>query len=176
MHVITDNPEDQHYILEDGTVAHNLKAGCPAADMWVDQTHQVSDVWVGMPLDCLKGHELDFVKELDHEEHEVHYFEQNEAVCFRFVTENGAAVVVSATTPVPTRESIEAGELHRAFMVRSGSHVVTDVGNGPEWSMIVETECVGMRPIVHVDVGGRTFASGEVPGKYIYTHNLLALT
>ena len=153
-------------------------AGCPAWDMWLDETHQAQDVFVGMELDCLVGEEKDFASQpLADERFGVVATGTGLRPCYRFKTANGAEVVVSEKTPMPTRENLERGEESPwAMFTGTGVHVATDVGRGPEWSEIVEAEFVGERLVVHINLGGRTFASGVVPSKRIYTHNIQAFT
>jgi hypothetical protein len=156
--------------------------GCPTMEMYVGETMQVSDCQVGDPLACLV-HEPDYY--LDQvmegvESHAIVWMDSTPEVCYHFIAENGAEVVVSGSTPVATRETLTAlREGHpveqlpvHASDIRAGMHVITDVGNGLEWSMLVETLCVGVRLVKRLYVGGRNFAAGVVPGKYIYTHNL----
>lgn len=153
-------------------------AGCPTWDMWIDADHQAQDVYVGMELDCLVGEEKDFASQpLADERFGILKHAFGERPCWRFKTENGAEVVVSEKTPMPTRENLERGEESPwAMHTGTGVHVATDVGHGPEWSKIIEAEFVGERLVVHIDLGGRTFASGVVPNKRIYTHNIQAFT
>jgi len=155
--------------------------GCPAIEMWLDDAHQVCDVEIGLGLDCLVGEDADFVKNgLVNQTQPVQNFMFTEAPCIHFITESGAEVVVSATTPIPTLEAMSQlaqgapyDEIAiRAHDIRAGMHVAVEVGNGPEWSMITETISVGMRRIAHIDVGGRTFACGVNPKMRVYTHNL----
>lgn len=160
--------------------------GCPTLDMFVDDWHQVSDAFVGMGLDALVGlGNIDLIENIvtlpSTETVEIISVDFSSEICYRFVTENGAEVTVSGSTPVPTRESIVAIAAHGqlpgetpifASYILAGMHLITDVGNGPEWSRIVETECVGEQKVARLFCGGRNFAAGKVPGKYIYTHNL----
>lgn len=157
--------------------------GCPTVDMWVADSTQVMDCGVGTPLDVLRGAPLDYVKGLPTTESAgIQWLAYSTENCYRLVAENGAEVIVSESTPVPTLESIEAlAELGDklgykpaifANEVHAGLHAVTNIGNGPEWSQLVLTECVGLRHVARLYCGGRNFAAGVKPGKYIYTHNL----
>jgi hypothetical protein len=157
--------------------------GCPAVEMYLDATHHVYDVEAGFALRTLKdGPEQYAAGRLpDVQAAKIINMDYNTQPCYRLVAENGAEVTVSGSTPVPTKETIET--LARgtpitdlvvyASEARSGMHVVTDVGKGPAWSMLVETESVGMRTVARLYCGGHNFAAGARPGKYIYTHNVL---
>lgn len=156
--------------------------GCPAFEMFVSMDQQVSDVQVGDSLVSLATSLVgdEWKNGLAAEPAAVQWLKYSEEFCFQLIAENGAEVVVSASTPVPTREALEhlknGGDplIVPTFAneIRSGMHVITDVGNGLEWSMLVETYPVGIRRVARLYCGGRNFAAGVKPGKYIYTHNL----
>jgi hypothetical protein len=156
--------------------------GCPTVDMWVADNTQVIDCVVGTPLDALCGEPLEYTEGLPTTESAgIQWLAYSIENCYRLVAANGAEVIVSESTPVPTLETIEAlAELGDklgykpailASEVHAGLHAITNVGNGPEWSQLVSTECVGLRHVARLYCGGRNFAAGVVPGKYIYTHN-----
>ncbi len=154
---------------------------CPEVSMYVASGKQVYDVEPGFQLDTLQGDVSDYLKSLPLcEPVEVMQTDFSTEECFHFRAENGAEVIVSGSTPVPTRESIEA--LARgvdasdlvvyANQIRAGMHVITNVGSGPMWSMLEETLAVGPKRVARLYCGGRNFAAGVKPGKYIYTHNV----
>lgn len=152
--------------------------GCPAEDMFLDDWHQVSDVFEGMALSALAGETENYTTVLPQTEiRQVEWFEFTEQICYRLRTANGCEVVVSGSTPVPTRETLlgEASESY-ASELTVGKHVVTEIDldedRGIEWSELVEVECVGTRRVARLYCGGRNFAAGTKPGKYIYTHNV----
>lgn len=155
--------------------------GCPEVSMFVDRQMKVGDVREGFMLDTLQGEVETYVDGLPLcEPVEVMQLEFSNEICHRFRTENGAEIIVSESTPFPTKETIEQlakgvaqEELPLlASAVHSGMHAITNVGNGPEWSLLTETECVGTRRVARLYCGGRNFAAGAVPGKFIYTHNI----
>jgi hypothetical protein len=159
--------------------------GCPAVEMFIDETHQVCDAVVGTGLECLPGNgDCTLLLGLPRPEvGQVQTVDFSTEVCHHLVAENGAEVIVSCSTPVPTLESIctyaeDASQdiLTFASDIVAGMHVITDVGNGPEWSVLTEATCVGTRRVARLYCGGRNFAAGVRPGKYIYTHNLLVVT
>jgi len=156
--------------------------GCPAVEMWINDSMQVSDCMVGVLLDTLPDETPEYANSLPSASvsEAVQWMDYSTEVCYHFVAENGAEVIVSGSTPVPSRESIESladgmetCEIAAyANEIRVGMHVITDVGNGPEWSQLTTAECVGMRRVARLYCGGRNFAAGVTRGKYIYTHNL----
>jgi hypothetical protein len=148
--------------------------GCPAVEMWLDEWHQVGDVVDGMTLNALAGETPEYLTQaIAREPRQVQWHEFNEQPCYHFVAENGAEVIVSGSTPVPTREFI-ADENMKGYAsdVHVGMHVITEVGGRVEWSRLVEAAPVGMRRVCRLYCGGRNFAAGVKPGKYIYTHNI----
>lgn len=155
--------------------------GCPEVGMYVGSGKQVHDVTPGYLLDTLQGDTPDYISGLPLcEPAEVMQLDYSTEECFRLSAENGAEVIISGSTPVATREAIEALAQGQdaaevavyASQIRAGAHVITNVGGGPEWSLLVETQAVGVKRVARLYCGGRNFAAGVKPGKYIYTHNL----
>jgi hypothetical protein len=147
--------------------------GCPAIDMYVHPDMMVAHCISGDPLDCVDLAGSPF-------EAAVRSITLSDQPCVRLVAENGAEVIVSTTTPVPTREVLLAeaegfpiDELPLfADEIHAGMHVMTDVGNGIEWSRLVETESAGIKTVARLYCGGHNFAAGKEAGKRIFTHNM----
>jgi len=156
--------------------------GCPAIEMFCDDWHQVCDLKVGDGVSTLMGETPEYAIALPQtEDRGIESMDFSEAICYRLTAANGCEVVVSGSTPVPTRETIN-GQSSEVFAneVRKGMHVITEIDmDAPgqvdrvEWSPLVNVECVGMRRVARIYCGGRNFAAGSKPGKYIYTHNLI---
>lgn len=157
--------------------------GCPAVEMWLSESMQVSNCVVGDTVEALCGDITsdEYLTALPiTDDAEVRSLSYSIEPCHYFKTENGAEVIVSASTPFPTRESIEflakgrvASEIAiYANEIQAGMTAITNVGNGPEWSLITETEYVGERQVARIYCGGKNFAAGVKWGKYIYTHNI----
>ena len=154
--------------------------GCPAVDMFVLPTYQVADVDLGTELDAIIFEGEGPIPTLVEKKLPIQWMDFSDEICYRFTAENGAEVIVSETTPVPTREVIEsyiAGEspedlAYLACQIRSGMTVLTNIEGNIEWSMLVETQCVGKRPVARLYIGGENFAAGVKPEKRIYTHNI----
>jgi hypothetical protein len=150
-------------------------SGCPAIDMYVLPDFRVAEVVIGTELDAI----LNFQ---DEKKLPVQWMDFSDEVCYRFEAENGAAVVVSESTPIPTLETIEGVKVHGLPMgelpqlapaIRSGMHVLTNIDGKVGWSMLVETALLGVRRVARLYIGGENYAAGEVPNKRIYTHNFL---
>ena len=138
---------------------------CPDAETWLTDSIQAKDCAVGTLLDCLSD---DFSEV---EQHPVEWCRESWEICYHLTAENGAEKIVSGSTPVPTRENLaDLCAPAYASNVREGT-VLTDIGNGPEWSPLKSVTCVGKRKVVRVYVGGRNFAGGVHRGKRIFTHN-----
>ena len=154
--------------------------GCPAVEMFLDKTTAVCEAEVGTVVSSLP---LMFYGELKQEMAMVENIEFSTEICWLVETSNGAAVIVSGSTPIPTMEACEAmhngSDLQEVTTLAQdivpGMHVVTDVGNGLEWADVISCLAVGPRRVAKLSCGGRNFAAGIAPGKYIYTHNLLAI-
>lgn len=152
--------------------------GCPAVEMWISEACQVAGIHDGMELVTLSG-ETPSLAGTGTEKRQIEWHSFSVETCYRLVAENGAEIVVSGSTPVLTREALEALESGIpveelptfASQIRVGMHVITDIGNGLEWSRLSETALEGMRQVARLYCGGRNFAAGMSPGKYIFTHN-----
>jgi hypothetical protein len=151
--------------------------GCPGLEMFVSEHLQVLDCKIGYTLACLSddmAHYMDGV-----EMRNIESLSTSTQPCIHFIAANGAAVVVSESTPIPTREILDqiadGAPIETipalARDIRVGMYVITDVGNGLEWSCLTDVNHVGMRVVAKLSVGGRNFAAGVQPGKYIFTHN-----
>jgi hypothetical protein len=151
----------------------NSGGGCPAIEMFVKEGLQVKDVVVGDDLDAIEDYHDPGVSL------PVQWMDFTDEESIRFETENGAVVIVSESTPVPTLETWEAllaGEEpsslpQLANAIKSGMHVLTNIDGQIEFSMLVETARIGIRKVARLYIGGKNFAAGEDPTKRIYTHN-----
>jgi hypothetical protein len=147
---------------------------CPAIDMIVGEGTLVEDVEVGYVLDCLSANFQSL------ERHATEAFSIAEAECIRFVAANGAEVIVSTTTPVPTVESVYAlreGHSEDALSlfadeIKPGMYLFTLIDGCLETSEAVIVEPVGLRKVGHISVGKRNFAAGVDVRRRIFTHNI----
>jgi len=150
--------------------------------MYINENQKVGDVQLGVLVQTLEEdldtkHLLNFPLVKTEEIQALDFSEQN---CYYMRTENGAEVIVSDSTPVPTREILEldlqdTDPLTIPFIfpprIPAGFHVITDIGNGLEWSRLEEIYSIGHKKVAKLNCGGKNFAAGVKPGKYIYTHN-----
>jgi hypothetical protein len=132
---------------------------CVAVDQWISQTKRAADVTAGDLVTCLcpDGYELAAVEAAGH----------SPQPCVELVTVSGIRLVCSRSTPLTLRDgsTIEVGE------GRNAEVAVLDRGEF-RWEQIVSVnDIVGPREVAHIHVGGRTYAAGAVPDRFIFTHN-----
>ncbi len=165
--------------------------GCPALEMWLSEGLQVVNAGTGTYVSTLIDNFDYYLEPTDALKRELPISQMDviEQPCFYQKTGNGAELVVSLSTPMPyleTTKAVYAGETTPENMVddefpvyvrdaKVGLHVMTDVGDGLEWSPLVEVTYVGIRKVARMSVSQHNFAAGVVPGKYIYSHNNLAM-
>jgi hypothetical protein len=112
--------------------------------------------------------------------HDLEFMGTSEEESYRILAENGAEIIVSATTPVPTVEAMSLVgkgatlEQLKAFppQLQPGMHLYTLVHGKLELSAIQEVRHVGSGRVAHISVGGRNFAAGVEASHMIFTHNL----
>lgn len=90
--------------------------------------------------------------------------------CVTLTTENGVRLTCSRSTPITTRAS--DGALEAVTIAECVGRLVPVLdGDRFGWEEIVTCEDAGDRLVVLLDCGGATFAAGDEPGRYIFTHN-----
>jgi hypothetical protein len=147
---------------------------CPDVRMFVRSNLQVAGVVSGDTVTCLGE---DFASLETHALDNLGWHEQES---YRIVAENGAEVIVSSSTPVPTVEAMvlvaKGATLQqlKAYppQLIPGMHLYTLVHGVLELSAIKEVRHVGRCEVARISVGGRNFAAGNVPTHMIFTHNL----
>ena len=149
-------------------------ANCPDVRMCVQEGLRVAEVISGDNVICLS----DDFETL--EIHEVDYLGTSEQESYRILAENGAEIIVSATTPVPTAEAMALVAKGATLaqlqayppQLRPGMHLYTLVHGVLEFSAIKEIQQVGSCEVARISVGGRNFAAGVSPTHMIFTHNI----
>ncbi len=94
--------------------------------------------------------------------------------CVRIVTESGAALVCSRTTPftdpdapadLPEWTTMAPDMLGKRVFVQRGDKVTVEA--------VVEVQDTGAREVIPLDFGGRSFPAGEDFDALIYSHNIM---
>lgn len=138
--------------------------GCPAVDMWLGAGLQAGE--------AQEGQQIDGVTE-DDPEHKVRLRILRESVsrqpCHRLVTINGAACVLSDSTPFNLRDG---GTAYAPHML--GQEVLRDDGaGGLTWDTVVACYPVGELDVIKIGVGGHSLLAGEHPSNRIVSHNTM---
>lgn len=92
-------------------------------------------------------------------------FAREDTVLLRSIS--GIELIVSKQTPVTLRD----GSVIKVTNVQGEDLAVLDHGDF-RWEEIVAVEEAGIRPVARIYVGDKTFAAGNVPDRFIFTHNL----
>lgn len=100
------------------------------------------------------------------EAHAVRAISIGEEECYRLVTESGATIVQSASTPM----DIPDGRVKRTTHML-GQQVLVHRDGHMTLELVCDLQFVGIRQVVKVDLGNRMFLAGEVAGIAIATHN-----
>ncbi len=135
--------------------------GCVAATSYVDFQKTAGTVEAG---DYLMGmtDDLQFM--------ELHVLSVRRQVqpCVRLYSKSGVTLVCSKSTPL----TLQNGDCVLAGEARAGIKLpVRFFAADPEWETIIKIEEVGNREVMLINCGGQSYAAGELPGRYIYTHN-----
>lgn len=87
--------------------------------------------------------------------------------CLRLVTESGASVIASTTTPMTLRD----GRCVRLpQMLGEQALVMRDGVLG--WETVIELEPAGVRTVAKISVRDQCYFAGEVAGVFVATHNI----
>ena len=137
--------------------------GCVAATSYVSANKLASET---VPGDILFGMTdgLEFMKM------EVRSNRPEYQDSVRITMTTGATLVVSKSTPLTLRDAsvIMVEDLH------PGIELPVQYGeDSPFWDAVAEIEEMGMVEVQVINVGGHSYAAGEQPNAYIYTHNLV---
>lgn len=141
--------------------------GCVAATSFVSQSHTAAEV---MPFELIQG----MTDDLEFELMQVHSNRVERQDSVRITMATGATLVVSKSTPLTLKDrslimvsDLTAGDYELPVRYDSGQFASAE----PFWDTVVDIEDVGMVDVQVINVGGYSYAAGEVPGAYIYTHN-----
>ena len=94
--------------------------------------------------------------------------------CVSIYTESGAELICSATTPFNLRGA--TSDLQEGMWKYAADmfdeYVLVDDNGDVRWEKVVSVKSVGIRMVVPMDFGGKSFAAGTQPNKRIYSHNM----
>lgn len=130
---------------------------CVADDMWVCAGLRAGDALTGDAFDC-----VDFPSGQGKHVRRLIGWTPGEEACVRIVTDGGAVLVCSVSTPfdTPNGRTLYAPEM-------LGEEVLTDHGI----ERVTAIEHVGVRRVCRMHLGGVSYAAGENPTHRIYSHN-----
>lgn len=140
--------------------------GCVDAVMWVDVDRQAFDVPLNDHLDCPV-----FTEPPTLERRRVRQNGSSVQPCHRIVTESGAAVVASDSTPMTLRDGstvLLPDMLGREALVHDLAH------RALRWERVIACYPCGHRPVIKFNVGDTCLMAGESPLLRISTHNVRA--
>lgn len=135
--------------------------GCVEASMWLEPGLLAGDVQLGQAIDVAAYNPDAIVRR------EVQRNSISPQPCWRIVSESGAAVVASDSTPMTLRDGTNV-----KFPEMLGREVLVADERGLTWEKVVECAPVGERDVVFINVGGNCYFAGESPVARIATHNL----
>jgi len=133
---------------------------CVATDMLLEPNLVAGDVQLGYRIEC-PDFDTESVVLLEVRNNTI-----SPQPCWRIVTESGAAVVASDSTPMPLRGG---GEAKLPEML--DREVLVADERGLTWERVIECRPVGVRDVVFINVGDNCYFAGEDAGKRIATHN-----
>lgn len=91
--------------------------------------------------------------------------------CMTLVTESGIELTCSLATPITTREDGKLITIAVAECIGALVPVLDE--KGFRWEEIAATRFAGAREVRKIDCWNATYAAGDAPGRYIFTHNKL---
>ncbi|MGV8944628.1 hypothetical protein [Thermomonas sp.] len=140
---------------------------CVAFDQFMDDGLRAVDAQVGHMHDCMDPQEGASMKPL---------LVAGRPViqdCVRIVTESGAALVCSRSTPFTDVDApADAPEWTHYAPAMRGKRVYVVRAGVVESELVTAVHSAGQRYVVPLDFGGRSFPAGEVKGALIYSHNM----
>lgn len=131
---------------------------CVACDMHLSSLLRAGEAVAGDPV---------YVLGCDgYMSHGIESVEHSEQPCVELLTETGARLVCSTSTPLTLRDGRVINVLAGA-----GEQVAVLHGETLQWETLESVTPVAPRRVAHIHVGGRTYAAGADPKKLIFTHN-----
>src|SRR5690606_28754205 len=131
---------------------------CVATDQWIGEK-QAADVKPGDQVLCLDGD--------GYAPYPIESVEFSEQPCVELVTASGVRLVCSTSTPLTLRD----GRIVSVLSASPGAEVPVLDAQGFRWEPLAAIQPAPPRRVAHIHVGGRTYAAGSEPGRFILTHN-----
>jgi hypothetical protein len=149
-------------ITAEVTASGGSGGGCVEVDMLLEPGLHARDVQVGQLIDAA-AYDPDRIVRL-----EVRAAPITPQLCWRIVTESGAAVVASESTPMTLRDG---STVYMPDML--GEDALVADARGLTWERVVECQLVGFRDVVKIDINNACYFAGETGEARIATHNTL---
>lgn len=134
--------------------------GCVCVDQWLPGDVQAGSVCRG---DLIYGTSGDLITQ----PYRVGAIRINRQPCWQLVTESGASVSASESTPMTLPGGALAmfpDMLHELVAVRRGDAPAA-------WERVTQLRYIGMRAVNQISIGGNCYWAGDEPGVYVSTHN-----
>lgn len=97
--------------------------------------------------------------------------------CVRIVTESGAALVCSRSTPFTDPDApADLPEYSTLAPDMAGQRVFVQLLGATFVDTVTAVEDAGTLPVIPLDFGGRSFAAGECADALVYSHNIMKAT
>lgn len=135
---------------------------CLTEDMWLDERMQAKDAEVGQCVAVAP----DEPHAPRPEHHHIRAISRSIEDCYRLVTESGAAVRASGSTPMTLRDG-SSNQFSQMF----GREVRVLRDGRMRWERVIAIGHLGKLPVVRLSLGGRSFFAGEGPAAMVATHN-----
>jgi hypothetical protein len=133
---------------------------CPAVDMFIREGLLAGDVIDGEKILSKRPDEILAL-------HPAKIVGKNFQPCVRLVAANGAAIVVSDSTPVETDD--KGSWKFAGSMI--GQPIASLIEGQRVWTEVISVEDVGSKEVIRISLGGRSFPAGEDPRAMLFTHN-----
>lgn len=147
-----------------GTGGTGGSSGCVCTDQWLPGDVQAGDVGEG---DAIEGTEGDLVTR----SFCVDGARINLQPCWRLVTDSGASVSASESTPM----TLPGGKL-AMFPDMLGEMVAVRRGDHPaQWERVTHMRYLGIREVNQISIGGNCYWAGDQRSIYVSTHNTAIL-
>jgi hypothetical protein len=133
--------------------------GCVRCDQWLPTGKRAGDIHADDTIVGTDGGLLSSSYRVD-------AARINDQPCWQLVTESGASVTASDSTPM----TLPGGAL-AMFPDMLGEQVAVLREGVATWERVTQMRYVGLAPVNQISIGGNCYWAGDVPDVYISTHN-----